>query len=82
MYEWEKKISEILIQAQREARKEGRKEGIDISLGGKIRKVEEFALRPIDGRAAPEYGIRIDVIYEYMDERDKAVEWLKELRNV
>ncbi len=29
MYEWEKKISEILIQARQEAREEGRKEGIE-----------------------------------------------------
>lgn len=56
----------------------GRKEGIEVGFGGQVRKVEAFALRPIDGRGAPQYCLRIDVEYDNMVDRDEAAERLKE----
>ena len=75
---WDIQADIIELIEERTVAAESRKEGIEAGLGGRVRKVEAFALRPIDGKGVPQYCLRIDMEYDNMIDRDEAAGWLKE----
>ncbi len=40
---------------------------------GRVTRAEPFALRPVDGRGGPTFGIRLEVVYDNLVDRDEAL---------
>ncbi len=41
--------------------------------GGRVTRAVPFALRPVDGRGGPSFGVYLDIVYESLVDRDEAL---------